>query len=53
MYSLCLLGVGDGDGVGVDVEGDADPDVDVDGWSDFDTTKSKIKCNNEWKAKQG
>jgi hypothetical protein len=48
MYSLCLLGVGD------DVEGDVDlnVDVDVDGWTDFDTTQHKIKCN-EWKAKQG
>jgi hypothetical protein len=38
-----------------DVEGDVDPgvDVDVDGWSDFDTTQRKIKCNDEWKAKQG
>jgi hypothetical protein len=43
MYSLCLLGVGDG----VDVEGDVDVDVDVDGWSDFDTTQRKIKCNDE------
>ena len=49
MYSLCLLGVGDG----VDFEGDVDldVDVDVDGWSDFDITQHKIKCN-EWKAKQ-